>query len=163
MSPPGSLERFRRAQDRTQAGFVDALGELRASKKRSHWIWYVFPQLHGLGSSPAAAEYGLRGAEEAREYLADPTLRERLLAVTRVVAEQLDHGVQVRDLMGSEIDALKLVSSLTLFEGVIRHLDSGEASPAAAELGELASAVLAEAERQGIPRCAFTRQRLWPV
>lgn len=159
MSHTGTLTRFRSAQDRAHAGFADALRELRASHKQGHWIWYVFPQLLGLGSSPTALEYGLRGVEEAREYLEEPTLRDRLLTATRAVAEQLRRGVRLRELMGSEIDAMKLVSSLTLFEGVARRVPT-PSSPDDAAVAWLMAEVLAESEKQGFARCSFTLERL---
>ena len=72
------LDRFTRAQDGANC-FVHAIGELNAGAKRSHWIWFVFPQLAGLGSSPMAEMYGLHGVDEATAYLRDRTLRDRLL------------------------------------------------------------------------------------
>jgi uncharacterized protein (DUF1810 family) len=80
------------AQSRAAAGFATALTELQSTGKRSHWIWYVFPQLVGLGVSIDSREYGIGGPEEAAEYLRDALLRSRLLAVTRAVAERLEQG-----------------------------------------------------------------------
>src|SRR5205085_4519756 len=102
------LERFTRAQDGA-GGITQAIAELDAGAKRSHWIWYIFPQLAGLGSSPMAEMYGLRGADEAAAYLRHPVLRERLLSAMNAVRRQ---SVPLRTLMGSHIDALKLVSSM---------------------------------------------------
>jgi uncharacterized protein (DUF1810 family) len=73
------LDRFRQAQDAPDAGYAGALRELRAGEKTSHWIWYVFPQLAGLGRSSTAVYYGLAGVEEAAAYLRDPVLGERLV------------------------------------------------------------------------------------
>ena len=102
--------------------------------------------------------YGLRDVEEAIAYLHHPVLRERLAAVVAVVAERLrdEPPPRLDRLMGSAIDAKKLVSSLTLFREVARQLESSEASGEAAVLVAHANAVLAEAARQGIPPCAFT-------
>src|SRR5262245_45334987 len=113
------LDRFKRAQE-GPGGFAAALAELEAGRKRSHWIWYVFPQLAGLGQSAMAVRYGLQGVAEARAYLVDPELRDRLLRVTNAVLAQLQHesAPALADVMGSEIDALKLVSSMTLFREV---------------------------------------------
>ena len=158
--PNGSVRRFQIAQAQAHAGFAEAMSELRASQKRSHWIWYVFPQLVGLGSSAPAVEYGIRGAEEAAEYLRDPVLSTRLLEATREVANQLETGVTLRALMGSEIDALKLVSSLTLFESVAEQLSADDASADLRTLAELASVVLSAADVQGYSRCRFTREHL---
>ena len=68
------LDRFKRAQERTAGGIATALGELQAGRKQSHWIWYIFPQLEGLGSSPMAQRYAIRSLDEARAYLDHPVL-----------------------------------------------------------------------------------------
>lgn len=100
--------------------FVDAqapvyrtvLEELRAGRKRSHWMWFVFPQLRGLGSSPTAVHYGIPSLEEARAYLADELLGPRLRECTRLVNEVRDRSAA--QIFGSP-DDLKLRSSMTLF------------------------------------------------
>ncbi|RWR47592.1 DUF1810 family protein [Sinirhodobacter ferrireducens] len=90
-----------------------ALRELRAGRKLTHWIWWIFPQLAALGRSSRAIEYGLRDLDEARAYLADPTLRANLIAAAEAV---LTHpGTPIEDIMGP-VDALKLRSCATLFE-----------------------------------------------
>lgn len=152
---PNYLERFRLAQDSDDDGVAEALHELRTTGKRSHWIWYVFPQLAGLGSSHMARAFGLDGVAEALAYFRDPTLRSRLTEATAAVLARLNEGLRLTRVMGSEIDALKLVSSLTLFEGVAMML-GGEHERFAA----LASEVLQRAEAQGYPRCAFTLKAL---
>jgi uncharacterized protein (DUF1810 family) len=110
VSDPFDLERFVRAQD----GVYDqALAELRAGAKRGHWMWFVFPQLAGLGHSPMAQRYAVSGLEEARAYLAHPVLGPRLVECARALL-----GLPGRDpvrVLGS-VDALKLRSSMTLFE-----------------------------------------------
>jgi len=83
------LERFREAQDRRHPGFAAALRELRAGRKTSHWIWYVFPQLRGLGRSPLAVRYGLEGVDEALAYVRDPVLGQRLAVATAAVREHV--------------------------------------------------------------------------
>src|SRR4051794_34671223 len=115
---PHDLERFRSAQEDGSTGFHSALAEIRAGQKQGHWIWYVLPQLAGLGSSTRAQRYGINGRAEAVEYLGDPVLGERLLTITEAVAAHAIRGVSLVHLMNSRIDAQKLVSSLTLFEGV---------------------------------------------
>jgi uncharacterized protein (DUF1810 family) len=106
---PHHLERFVRAQE----GVHDvALAELRAGRKTSHWMWFVFPQLAGLGRSATAQHYALDGADEARAYLAHPVLGPRLLAATAAV---LDAPARSADELLGGIDALKLRSSMTLF------------------------------------------------
>ena len=103
-----------------------ALAELRAGRKRSHWIWFMLPQLAGLGRSAMAQRYGIADLDEARTYLADPVLRQRLEAVIGVIDEQLRKlGQSLEHLMGSCLDAAKTVSSLTLFEAA--GLDSAGA------------------------------------
>jgi uncharacterized protein (DUF1810 family) len=146
------LERFTRAQQRD---FAQALSELEAGHKRSHWIWYVFPQLAGLGSSPAAQTYGLQGADEATAYLRDAELRERLLAAANAVRRHLEREspAGLRTLMGSEIDALKLVSSMTLFREIARRLGDDEVASAAL-------AILQAAKAQGFAECEFTKRQL---
>jgi uncharacterized protein (DUF1810 family) len=156
------LDRFRSAQARSVDGFDTALAELKAGRKRSHWIWYIFPQLAGLGSSAMAVRYGLRGAAEAMDYLRDATLRGRLLALTNTLVTQL-HGrpaPALRELMGSEIDALKLVSSMTLFGEVARRLGQVEPLADYEKLAANADAILAIASQQGFEECAATRGEL---
>lgn len=150
------LERFTAAQDANHNGFEVALQELRSGHKRSHWIWYVFPQLSRLGSSSRSAFYGIRGADEAAAYLRDPVLRERLVAATTVVLQQLQRKVGLDDLMGSHIDVLKLVSSLTLFQPVASALFQSDGLDAYRLLDEAAEEVLSIAAAQGLPRCAYT-------
>lgn len=109
MNDPFDLARFVEAQRRD---YQQALDELRAGAKRSHWIWYVFPQLRGLGRSEMAEHYGISGLDEARAYLAHPLLGPRLEDCARAL---LSHrGRSARQIMGSP-DDLKLRSSMTLF------------------------------------------------
>lgn len=109
MDDPFDLERFVVAQD----GVIDkALGELRSGRKRSHWMWFVFPQIAGLGHSAMAVRYAIAGLDEARSYLAHPVLGPRLATATAAVLAQSEDDPVA--LMG-EIDAAKLRSSMTLF------------------------------------------------
>jgi len=148
------LDRFKKAQD-TGRGFTTALSELRAGEKRSHWIWYIFPQLSGLGSSPQAQRFGLDGPGEALAYLQDATLRSRLLATTEVVASQL-RSVALESLMGASIDALKLVSSMTLFEHTARKLYEAEGLGEYQLMARHAAEILSVARTQGYPACEYT-------
>jgi uncharacterized protein (DUF1810 family) len=108
------LDRFVRAQ----AGVHDqALAELRAGRKQGHWMWFVFPQLRGLGRSETSRFYGLGGLDEARAYLADPVLGPRLLAAFEAV---VGASGSAEDILGS-IDAVKLRSSATLFLRAAPH------------------------------------------
>ena len=111
MTDPLDLERFVRAQD---AGEVHsaALQELRRGRKTGHWMWFVLPQLAGLGSSPTARFYALRSIDEARAYLAHPLLGPRLHEAAEAVRTAPAESAEA--LLGG-IDAQKLRSSMTLF------------------------------------------------
>ena len=111
MSDPFDLERFVRAQD--GGTYEQALRELRDGAKRSHWMWFVFPQVAGLGHSPMAQRYAVSGLEEAHSYLAHPVLGARLVECAQALLELGDRD-PVR-VLGST-DAMKLRSSMTLFE-----------------------------------------------
>ena len=117
-----TLQRFTSAQDAPHSGFDAALAEIRAGGKRSHWIWYIFPQLAGLGRSSIARTYAIRDLAEACDYLRDPLLRARYEEIAGVVSNQLARGRALEDLMGGSTDALKLVSSLTLFRAAAQNL-----------------------------------------
>ena len=154
------LDRFVRAQADPHAGFDAALAELRSGRKRGHWIWYVFPQLAGLGSSRQSQRYGLAGIEEAVEYLQHPVLGSRLVDATSAVVEAIRKGVPLQMLMGSTIDLMKLVSSLTLFEAVAARLYERDGIEAHGSLVPLADDVLMAAFAEGHPRCQLTLARL---
>ncbi|WP_345713863.1 DUF1810 domain-containing protein [Kineococcus glutinatus] len=108
---PFALRRFLRAQD-AQGTYEEALAELRAGAKRSHWMWFVFPQLAGLGRSATAQRYAITGPDEARAYVAHPVLGPRLVAAARAL---LDSGATDAAVALGGIDARKLHSSATLF------------------------------------------------
>lgn len=158
---PG-LQRFKDAHDRSAGGFAAALSEIRAGGKRSHWIWYIFPQLAGLGHSAAARTYGLDGVGEAEDYLHDPVLRSRLLIIATAVTEQVvrDGGVSLEWLMGSSIDVAKVVSSMTLFGAVAKRLQANENSAEYAPVAAVADQVLALAAVEGYEPCGFTLDQL---
>jgi uncharacterized protein (DUF1810 family) len=159
------LDRFKQAQDSRHAGYATALAELRAGRKSSHWIWYVFPQLRGLGHSPMAVRYALADGDEAAAYLRDPVLAQRLLAAASAVRDHVAPARGARAplglVMGSDIDALKLVSSMTLFARVAAQMIAkGDARKELAELVALAEAILNAAATQGYERCAHTERAL---
>ena len=104
-----SLDRFVLAQERN---YADAEREIAQGRKVSHWMWYVFPQLRGLGRSNFAQLYGLVGAEEAEAYLAHPVLGPRLV---HMMGLMLTHEGQAPEGILGGIDAMKLRSSATLF------------------------------------------------
>jgi len=112
VSDPFGLERFVRAQDE-HGTYTRALGELRAGRKQGHWMWFVFPQLAGLGSSAMSQTYAIGSLQEARAYLTHPVLGERLRECAAALAALGD--VSPERVLG-HVDALKLRSSLTLFE-----------------------------------------------
>ena len=111
------LERFVLAQDSPgpdgRSTYDVALAELRAGRKRSHWMWFVLPQLAGLGRSEMAQRYALSGLEEARAYLAHPVLGPRLHACAEALLS-LPAGTSAEAVLGA-VDAAKLGSSMTLF------------------------------------------------
>ena len=107
------LGRFVEAQKRV---FETALAELRVGRKQSHWMWFIFPQLAGLGRSPTAQRYGITSLEEASAYLAHPLLGPRLNECVEAVLPWAGRH-SAEEILGP-IDALKLRSSLTLFDSV---------------------------------------------
>ena len=109
---PFGLHRFVEAQE---INYAEALSELRSGRKRSHWMWYVFPQLAGLGNSSMAARYSIRSEDEARAYLAHPVLGRRLTECAEAVLAINDKSAH--DIFGSP-DDLKLRSCATLFARV---------------------------------------------
>jgi uncharacterized protein (DUF1810 family) len=133
-----ALVRFVEAQDPV---YDTVLAELRDGAKRSHWIWFVFPQLRGLGRSPTAQHYGISSLDEARAYLAHEVLGPRLRECTRLVTA-ID-GRSVDDVFGWP-DNLKVRSSMTLFahatddpgdfRAVLDKFYDGDEDPATVEL-----------------------------
>jgi uncharacterized protein (DUF1810 family) len=109
MSDPWDIERFVDAQ---ACVYEEALSELRRGRKIGHWMWFVFPQIEGLGHSPTAQQYAISGLDEARGYVAHPVLGPRLVECARVVAGTT--GRSAHEIFGSP-DDLKLRSSMTLF------------------------------------------------
>jgi uncharacterized protein (DUF1810 family) len=156
------LQRFNDAQNVPGSGFESALSEIRAGGKRGHWIWYVFPQLSGLGHSAASRRYGIDGVAEAADYLRNPLLRSRLLTIATAVAEKVseDRSSSLLRLMGSSIDATKLVSSLTLFGEVAKQLHGAEGLDEYASIAGVAESILAVAAAEGYPPCQFTLEAL---
>ncbi len=153
-----SLERFHKAQASDWSGYPTALAEMRAGQKSSHWIWYIFPQLDGLGRSSTARAYALRDFDEACDYLRDPILRAHYEEIAAAVDEQLSRGAPIDHLMGSTIDAQKLASSVTLFRAAAVRLTETDAT--FAPLAARCEAILQQLASQGYPPCAFTLSRL---
>ena len=110
------IERFKEAQKRD---YQTALEEVSAGLKRTHWIWYIFPQMLGLGHSCYANLYGIRDRKEAEEYLNDKTLEKRLREITSALLQH--EGKSAEEIFGGR-DAMKVKSSMTLFD-IIRPND----------------------------------------
>lgn len=104
-----SLKRFEDAQENM---YQIALKEIVNGKKESHWMWYIFPQLRGLGYSHMAYTYGIDGIEEAKAYLAHPVLSARLIEITEAL---LGHKEKTIYQILGDVDSMKLRSSMTLF------------------------------------------------
>jgi uncharacterized protein (DUF1810 family) len=111
MDDPYRLERFVAAQD-AGGTYDQALAELRRGRKTSHWMWFVFPQVAGLGQSPTSRRYAISGLAEAQAYVRHPVLGPRLAAAARVLTER--PGGDAAEIFGG-LDAQKLRSSMTLF------------------------------------------------
>ena len=104
-----TLDRFIKAQ---KQDYNIALSEMKAGRKRSHWMWYIFPQIKGLGFSSTAQYYAIQNQREAEEYLAHPVLGKRLIEISKVLLEI--ESSDARKVMGYP-DDMKLKSSMTLF------------------------------------------------
>lgn len=113
MSDPYDLQRFLDAQ--AGGTYEQALAELRAGRKTSHWMWFVFPQITGLGRSEISVRYAISGREEAQAYWAHPVLGARYVECCEALADLGD--AKIADVLGA-VDAQKLHSSLTLFAQV---------------------------------------------
>lgn len=132
---------LRRFVDAQELVYDTVLEELRNGRKRSHWIWFVFPQLQGLGHSPTAVRFGISSLDEARAYLAHPVLGPRLRECARLIG--VIEGRSVDDIFGWP-DNLKVRSSMTLFtratddnaefRAVLDKFYNGEDDPATVEL-----------------------------
>jgi uncharacterized protein (DUF1810 family) len=109
---PYELERFEKAQAERDT-YDKAVSELRAGRKRSHWMWFIFPQLAGLGASRTSEFYAISSLAEAQAYLAHPLLGPRLLECAQILTEIGESDPQR---VFGEVDAMKLRSSITLFE-----------------------------------------------
>ena len=106
------LQRFIEAQNDS---YDQALKEIIKGRKLTHWIWYIFPQMKGLGFSYNSEYYGITSLQEARDYLENELLRKRLFEITESLL--MHKGKDIESIMG-DIDALKLKSSMTLFDAV---------------------------------------------
>lgn len=111
---PFNLQRFLDAQ---KNDYADALREIKQGYKQSHWIWFIFPQMRGLGQSSMAEYYGISSIEEARAYLDHPTLRARLIEISTALLQHKGKSTAY-EILGT-IDAIKVHSSMTLFDHIM--------------------------------------------
>lgn len=109
-----NLQRFISAQDNYDM-YQTAIHELNNGRKRSHWVWFIFPQLKGLGYSYNSQFYGISGLEEAKAYLQNEILNDRLRKACDFLINYADRGGSMNEILGG-IDALKVFSCLTLFD-----------------------------------------------
>ena len=107
------VRRFLKAQDTPYLGYYQALEEMKFGRKISHWIWFVFPQMKGLGHSSMSEYYGIADREEAEDYLLNSTLNDRIHEISRTLLEH--QGTSARRIFG-DVDAMKVRSSMTLFD-----------------------------------------------
>ena len=113
---PFNLKRFLVAQEND---YADALREIKQGYKQSHWIWFIFPQMHGLGRSSMTEYYGISSIEEARAYLDNPTLKARLIEISTALLQHKGRSTAY-EILGT-IDAIKVRSSMTLFDHIMPH------------------------------------------
>ena len=118
MNTPGpfNLQRFLDAQ---KNNYADALREIKQGYKQSHWIWFIFPQMCGLGRSSMAEYYGISSVEEARAYLDHPTLKTRLIEISTALLQHKGRSTAY-EILGT-IDAIKIRSCMTLFDYIMPH------------------------------------------
>lgn len=109
-----NLQRFLDAQENN---YADALREIKQGYKQNHWIWFIFPQMRGLGRSYMAEYYGISSIEEARAYLDHPTLKSRLIEISTALLQHKD-GSTAYEILGT-IDAIKVRSCMTLFDHIL--------------------------------------------
>lgn len=115
MIDENNIERFVEAQEEVWAGYAVALAEIEQGRKMSHWIWYIFPQLRGLGHSRRSYFYGIADRQEAEAYLAHPILGPRLREISDALLANTNRSA--RAILG-DIDAQKVQSCMTLFDSI---------------------------------------------
>lgn len=104
-------KKFLNAQNAAYGSYEQALAEIKKGKKTSHWIWYVFPQIKGLGHSGNSQTFAIDSLNEAREYLADETLKQRLIEISEALLKQEGSAEKIL----GKVDAMKVRSCMTLF------------------------------------------------
>lgn len=148
-----NLMRFHKAQEKY---YNQAFEEIKTGKKTGHWIWYIFPQIKGLGKSSNSSEYAISDFNEACDYLNDPKLFTRYVTMIKLVESQLK--IPIKTLMGSDTDAKKFASSLTLFQSAATYLSfqSNDTSQELKDLERCCIKILDAIAEQGYPRCHTT-------
>ncbi|HHL3493798.1 TPA: DUF1810 domain-containing protein [Legionella pneumophila] len=156
---PGNkkLDRFHNAQNSNTYGYNQAFSEIQEGRKRSHWIWYIFPQLENLGKSSSAKLYGIKDFSEACDYLKDPVLFKRYFELIKLIEEKL-RSIPLSHLMGGFPDDRKFISSLTLFQAASNCLSSKEtvSQNKYHHLYETCNRVFKQIARQGYSPCQQT-------
>jgi len=153
MSESQWLDDVRQAQLSGTIGssFAVALGEIQRGAKTSHWVWYVFPQIPGLGSSSLNRRFAVPSPAAAEAFLRDPTTGPNFQRIVASAVDHLEAGITLRALLGD--DVRKFVSSTTLFEAVSRHASLEQ-------VANLTEAALSAARREGFSSCEVTKSWL---
>ncbi|WP_454784310.1 DUF1810 family protein [Legionella sp. WA2024007413] len=154
-----NIQRFIKAQQGQgrDISFQQAYAELEAGSKKSHWIWYIFPQLKQLGFSPIAQHFGIADLKEACDYLQNELLFRNYYAMAQLVEQQLKKQIPIVFLMQGEIDTLKLVSSITLFREAASFLSrQGNTPQNFDDLISCCDQILNETSKQGYIACKRT-------
>jgi uncharacterized protein (DUF1810 family) len=155
------LQRFKDAQNDGRSGIAVALAENNAGQKRGHWIWYVFPQLVGLGRSDMSQAFGIDGVPEAVEYVRDDILRARLRSIASTLAAQRRTApTRLSTVMASHLDAAKVMSSMTLFGAIASRLHAEGACADCGDIARYAEEILRWGEQEGLRRCEYTQSVL---
>jgi uncharacterized protein (DUF1810 family) len=154
------LQRFKDAQNAPHSGFETALAEIQRGHKEGHWIWYIFPQLRGLGRSAMSETFGIDGESEAIAYLRDPELSARLITMTSALLAQRSRRTTLSAVMGSSLDAAKVISSMTLFSLVARTLRHEQSCRECDQLVRDADTILAWGAEEGLGPCEYTRSNV---
>lgn len=160
-----SVDHFRLAQQSEWSGFEVALQEIQQGCKRGCWMWYIFPQIAGLGQSSMSQRFSIQNRAHAFMYLDDKELCGNLLEMTRAVAIQIRRGATIKQLVSW--DQAKLISSLTLFEIVaneaagVNHAKKNHESSSLEELSSLCRSILQMiCSEDGYSRCQHTLDAL---
>lgn len=140
------MDRFKNVDN-----FNEAIDEINNANKESHWMWYVFPQLEGLGYTEMSKYYSLKDPKEAKEFLLDPVCRSRLLTAFCAVKSHRNKN-ELQDIFNSIIDCKKFMSCLTLFKYMSKNINDKE-------INELVSELIDWALEEHLFECDFTEEK----